>query len=91
MDTTKKATIALLARLLVGTASAVLPDAAAAGPAIVRPAAPVSAQSETARVRTAAAAAKPLVMLVCREVRGGRRGEAARSTDLSCVTRWAGF
>lgn len=84
-------TIAGLAAL-TGTAGTVLPAIAAPGP-VVQPAvaavaaSALPAQTEASRARPG----KPIVMLVCREVRGGRRGEAARSADLACVTRWAGF
>lgn len=88
MDTTKTGMIALGAMLLAGTAGIVLPAAAAPGP-VVQPAVATAVPALPGAER--AKSAKPLVMLVCREVRGGRRGEAARSADLACVTRWAGF
>lgn len=91
MDTTQKGMITLGAALLTGTAGIVLPAAAAPGP-VVQPAVAAAAAAVPAqRGAERAKSAKPLVMLVCREVRRGQRGEAARSADLACVTRWAGF
>lgn len=91
MDTTQKGMITLGAALLAGTAGIVLPAAAAPGP-VVQPAVAAAAAAVPAqRGAERAKSAKPLVMLVCREVRRGQRGEAARSADLACVTRWAGF
>jgi hypothetical protein len=64
-------------------------------------AAAVAAQPETSRVAAAppsprgeggAKVDKPLVMLVCEEVRAERRARSgARLATLSCRTRWAGL
>ncbi len=79
---------AAIALVMTGAAM-VLPAQAAPGPTVQAAATPgrAQAQRQAERVRSA----RPLVMLVCREVRAGRRGEAPRAADLACVTRWAGL
>lgn len=75
-----------LAALLLGAAGAVLPAAAAAQRGSPSLAAAPRAQTPQTKPD------KPLVMLVCREIRGGQKtGTSVRAADLTCVTRWAGL
>jgi hypothetical protein len=75
-------------KLMMGMPLAVLALGATAS------ARPAAAREQAAATAAAAQPAvkpktdKPLVMLVCREVRG-RAGAGGRVPNLACVTRWA--
>lgn len=81
------------AALMAGLAGTILPALAAPGPIPpqVAIAATANAASPPRDAASQAKAAKPLVMLVCREVRGPGRPGAVRAAALACVTQWAGL
>lgn len=78
-----------LAALVLGSVATALPAAAAQNEAGTAPrtAAVAAPREELPRAKVE----RPLVMLVCREARGGRREAGTKAADLTCSTRWAGF
>jgi hypothetical protein len=81
-----KVTMMPLAALLVGTIGAALPATARPEASQVA-AAPAVPRDDASRARVD----KPLVMLVCEEVRAERRSPGAHMPNLACRTRWAGL